>query len=397
MTEHSHRILFLFAIAILLAGCTSKLAYQLHPENPSSPAEGELIFSLRNSSIIVAPPMKGKANDVRLDSQGLWPEQLCRPGDGEVLMRCFDDVTASAVPVREANRIIKGTPSWGTTLTSSAIDNDPPMIKGVTVNYKNPAVGVISSVGAGAATGFAIGGPYGAAAGGLLGGVTSIVTSRPLSEEEQRHWNKFLCESDQRLVRESEAPNTAQNAQLFLPVALDYGPAAAEEGCWHLLPLAKHNANAKKPILSGWVYRLHPISQQEDRRALPPVVSPEWDNAHDDRKLSLPFMRTDDFFKNNEELTTFPVAACRRVELQITWWKHLQDKPAPSINFPIMVNDSAYVQLIRLPKSGVVTILPTCGGYSSSTTSTFPANEVFDSIVKQAQAVKDAQDKHNKK
>jgi hypothetical protein len=389
------RILLFLAITSLVAACTSKLSYRANPPDPSSPPDKDLIFSLRNSTILVTSPAKVAA---QANSGTPLVENVCKTAGQDALKKCLDDINVNAIPSRDGKHVFSATPSRGTTVTSTAVDSDPLMVKTITVNYKNPAVGIIGTTGAGAVTGFAIAGPYGAAAGGVFGLVASLVTAQAAPGRAQTVWTDLLCRTELEVVNKSNPPRAVEaDAQLLLPVAVEYGSADAENDCWHLLPLAKQDVSAAKPDLSGWVYRFQPTIKEEVKFALPPVVTPEWDSMHGNGKLRPPFVSREEYFRDEEERTTFPISACRRIEVQITWWQRLELNQIPANIYSVMVADSAYIHPVRLPKSGVVTVLPACGGFSSSTATSSSSNELIDAIIKQAQAVKAAQDSYNNK
>ncbi|MBX9657232.1 MAG: hypothetical protein K2X00_01605 [Nitrospiraceae bacterium] len=392
-------VLGFVVVLSLMSGCVPTLTYKLNPVSPSSPADDELIFGLRTSVVLLTSPAQ---KPIKLGDPSPSPaspvEDVCSPlgadsASRDAISRCLETVTALAIPIRDEQHLFSATPNWGTTVTVTAVDADPLMLKTLSVNYKNPGVGVVKAAGAGAVTGFAIGGPYGALAGGAIGALSTLPMggSVPLNEEGLAGWKTKLCANDRKTFEASEAVAPAEKvAQLFLPAALEYGSNPADFECWRLMP----NARPQDLGLTGWVYRFQPIDQDESKSLMPPIVTPEWDTQHGDKRLRTPFVRREDYFTEGREKTTFPISACRRVEVQIAWWEGLKNQTMKISKYKVVVADSDYVQPVRLPKSGQVTLLATCGGYSTSTISSLPSTELIDEVVKQAQAVKEAQNKN---
>ena len=346
------------------------------------------------------------------------PEDWTKPiTTDDRLSKCLFPLTAKATAVRDTSAFYVAKPGYGTTLTSTAVDADPLMVKSIAVNYKNPAIGVVSSAGAGAVTGFGIGGPWGAAIGGVLGAAGQLVVSK--GEEK---WYKRVCNEDREpdpTQFDKLVPSDTTVPQLFLPVTLTY--ENSKKGiteCWHPLPnrspdamkaAMQKKAKQKKAMqettmqnpqgllpLSGWFYRIVPGDPKElSNSKLPPVLPID---LKPENKLDPPFQKRDEYFRITGNQETFPVSACRWVEVQITWWEMLNKKDDPDgYRYPLMVADSDYVQAIRIPKDGTVYLLPVCGGYASPTQSSSSLGDLIDAVVKQAQAVKDAQTKYEQK
>lgn len=402
MSKALASVLGLVVVLSLMSGCVPTLTYKPNPVSPASPADDELIFGLRTSVVLLTSPAPKPTKPGDSSPSPASPvEDVCSPlkagsPSQDAISRCLETVTAGAIPIRDEQHLFSATPNWGTTLTVTVVDADPLMLKTLSVNYKNPAVGVVKAAGAGAVTGFAIGGPYGALAGGVIGalGTVPMGGGRPLNVEELADWKTKLCVNDRKTFEAFEALAPAeQAAQLFLPVALEYGSNSAGIECWRLMP----NARPQDLGLTGWVYRFQPVDQDESKSLMPPIVTPEWDTQHGDMRLRAPFVRREDYFTEVGEKTTFPISACRRVKVQIAWWEGLKNQTMKISTYKVVVADSDYVQPVRLPKSGQVTLLATCGGYSTSTLSTLPSTELIDEVVKQAQAVKEAQNKNKAK
>lgn len=407
------KTVILFLMVACITACTSKLAYKKNFGDPASPGNKELVFSLRNSTILISQSGSDKkADDGKPAADQMDPTAAVnscpKPPDhkkgekpitsDDYLSKCLSGVTAKATAARDTSVVYVAQPACGTTLTSTAVDADPFMVKSIAVNYKNPAIAAVSSAGAGAVAAFGIGGPWGAAIGGLLGAAGQLVTSMKVEKWYERENN--VCKEDresdstrfEKLTAEKKAP------QLFLPVALPYETSKSITDCWHPLPNRSPEAieaamqNPQDlPPLSGWFYRI--VDPKEPSNSKLPPILPKSLKPGD--KLNPPFQERDEYFRIAGNQETFPVSACRLVEVQITWWEMFNDADDPQkYKYPVMVADSGYVQAVRLPKNGTVYLLPVCGGYASPTQSSSSLGELIDAIVKQAQAVKDAQTKY---
>jgi hypothetical protein len=419
------KIVILVLIVSSITACASKLSYKKDSGDPASPGDKELVFSLRNSTILISQSgTEKKADDGKkaTDQPDLTtPVNSCPERKGEkpiipsitydnCLRSCLSGVTAKAAAARDTSAFYVAQPAWGTTLSSTAVDNDPFMVKKITVDYKNPMTGVVSSAGAGAVAGFGIGGPWGAAIGGLLGAATRLAAGMIPKKWYEENVCKEDREPDSERFEELEQKpaNNTNVPQLFLPVALPYETSKSETVCWHPLPNRSPEAQEAEiqpatqglPPLSGWFYRIIAVNPKASDSKLPPVLPTVLPNLERGEKLSPPFQKRDEYFRFAGNHETFPVSACRSVEVQITWWEMLAKMDAPVIKYhkyPMMVAASDYVQAIRLPKNGTVNLLPVCGGYASPTQSSSSLGEVIDAVVKQAQAVKEAQTKYKEK
>lgn len=411
------KIMILILIALTITACTSKLSYKENSGDPASPGDSELVFILRNSTILIS--QSGTENKTDDGKQAADQKDLsiivnscpAKKGQEEItppissdncLSRCLFQVTAKVIAARDTSAFYVAQPAWGTTLKSTAVDDDPLMVKKIEVDYKNPMTGAVSSAGAGAVAGFGMGGPWGAAIGGLLGGVAQAVSREPIKKEE---WvEKTVCTEDRkdenypRFGKLKPADNN--NApQLFLPVALSYENSRSETECWHPLPNRSHEVQesemegtSQSPTsLSGWFYRIVPVDPKLSKINLPPVLPKVLP-----KNPALPFQKREEYFGIAGNQETFPISACRSVEVQITWWELLKktDTEVKHYKYPTMVANSEYVQAVRLPQNGTVYLLPVCGGYASPTQSSSSLGELIDEIVKQASAIKEAQGKY---
>jgi hypothetical protein len=182
----------------------------------------------------------------------------------------------------------------------------------------------------------------------------------------------------------------------------------AVPGCWRPLPVSASGGYQpeaqpeSQAEASGWFYRFVPNQSPPSRvTVLPPLVYNVSDASGktDDVKLTSALQPADDYFSAAGSRDTFPVAACRAVDLQITWWQEFDANTKEPIHkvelvsFPLTIADPAYVQKITSPKKGAITLLPVCGGYASAGGPSTDLNDSISNLIKQIQAVKDAESK----
>lgn len=425
-----------------MAACTPTVAYKVGDRNidPASPGDKSFVFSLRNSSIALekqsdknptasnpAPHNAGntadKSGNTNKAATPDQPIQACAAFDTKkhessdppvILDKCFAGVTATAVATRDPAFYVADFSGAlrGTDITVSTLDSDPFMVKSITVNYTNPAVGMLTSAAAGVTAGFAICGPYCAIAGGIItaGGQIVGVKAMPVEKLQSDAWYKNVCEDDLKeasyIFNHFPDAEASKNPQLYLPITVDYKKSHTLSKCWHPLPNLSDDArkwaitNPDDPAqLSGWFYRFIPKKPKnyiED--SMSPVLPDPSDGQALDAPLtvSAPFQKTAAFFatSNDAASSRFPVAACRMVDLQIAWWNTLKDEKLKMQTYSLKVADSDYIQAIKLPKKGTISLLPICDGYGTVTQTSSPIGEAIDPTVKLVQAYIDAQSKY---
>lgn len=449
MVKHSARPLLVILALLIFGGCKPTLSYRnADNENPASPPDNVLVFSLRTSDILLDSQKKStnvSGKDAGKNTTDSSPVDVCMhtaephhqdsvpaptkrsvldshyqtraheenqtgvvnqnhvPSKEEVITECMRQITISARPGREKQHVFYGIPNAGTSITATAVDTDPLMVKSIGINYKSPAVGMVNSAGAGAVTGFAVGGPWGAAVGAGLGVIGSTITSFGFAGKT---WGEVICEKDfVTPTREAiEAFKENEPApELLLPLVLEYKDAS---DCWHPFPSsgkipAKGRATGRVS-LNGWFYRIQPVKDDKlSDSIIPPVASQTnvTQMTSGDNKPSV-FMKREDYFKNTsgeketESKDTFPVSACREIEVQFAWWETVRGDSPVIAHLKLMVADSNYIQPVRIPKAGSIFLLPICGGFASPTVASSASSELIDALVKQAQTVKDAQTKY---
>jgi hypothetical protein len=429
MNNRIGKLVLLVLIVFTTTACTSKLAYKKDIDDPTCPADKELVFSLRSSTILISPagnekkPSDGKPAADQADA--ISPSNTCTKAEGnsstsnDVLNKCLVGVNAKAAAARDKSVVYVAKPNCGTTIQSTSVDTDPFMVKSIVVNYKNPAIGIVSSAGAGAVAGFGVGGPWGAAIGGVVAtagqemtftDIKELYTKAAKANIPKPPWYKDVCEEDKKIDISRFEKFSNKIPELYLPVTLDFESGKKSiKPCWHPLPnrspaaIKKAMDDPQSPeLLSGWFYRIIMPSKSDknsDKSVLPPVLPVDL-KPGDKLISSISFQERDVFFSNTDNQEKFPVSACRSIELQITWWD-LQNNAEFNdplwYGYQMTVADPDYVQVVRIPKNGTVYLLPVCGGYESPTQSSSSWGDLIDAVVKQTQAVKEAQDKYNKK
>jgi hypothetical protein len=415
------QLILLMITTSCVLSCAPSVTYKTNWGDPASPEDGNLVFSLRKSTIVISPPVAGgkacddksakdskeitKATDVcRAPQQNPEGNKKAVPPK-DALRTCLQDVDVKVVAARDTSSFYVAKPGKGTTLSATAVDSDPFMVKSVSVNYKSPVTAAVTAAGTGAVAGFAIGGPWGAVAGGLVNSLASIITTKEAPTPE---WYSLLCEDD--LLNTMPPVEDAKEweslpVQLFLPVVLDYKPVKGNDfkECWRPLPNRyesptedlMHDQGTRPFVrLSGWFYRIK-TDPSAQKSLLPPVLPSYIGDKKED--LPQPFQPREDYFLSSDSQSTFPVSACRSVVLEITWWEELKSwvngSKAYVKRYPVMVADSNYVQVVHLPDKGTVSLLPVCGGYENSTSTSSVSTELVDEAIKQAKAVKEAQEK----
>jgi hypothetical protein len=407
------KIVLLLLIVFSISACTSQLAYKKNSGDPTSPGDNEMVFGLRNSTILISTPPEKKSGDNTVSDKKTRDNNVgntCNKSYKDVLKKCLSGVIVDPVPSLDTPSFYIAQWKRGTTLSEfNTINTSPLMLESFSVNYKNPAPGIITAAGTGATAGFAIGGPWGAVIGGLVGAI-----SKGMDTEKSEPINALFqidelfpaaCPKDKVYVKDLKTL-MGKSAELYLPLTISKGipDKPDEQKCWHPLPNRSPKAedameNHDKRTLSGWFYRI--LVRETPDIKFPPVLPDNLDS------ISPPFQKNSDYFATTDpetftkDKTTFPVSACRAVELQITWWEKLDEavkaNAEPKLfKYSLMVADSNYVQVIRLPKEGSILLLPVCGGYASPKPTSSSAGEVFNAVVQQAQAIKAAQEKYEK-
>jgi hypothetical protein len=358
--------------------------------------------------IVPAPPQVPPVTKKAGPTTPVHPVNVCGTKPEDNWHTCLDAVLLGTAPVSVAGEVYVVVPSASTgsktTITPKVNDTDPLMLTSVTFNSSSKLPSELTTAGTDAIVGLAWG-PWGAAAGGIIGLIVEGTNPNPgaaVAAPPKLAWQSLVCPGDS---SKTATEDPADNPILKLPVTVNY---AKPDTCWNSLPTSvgfTEAARGKSAPPSGWFYRF------AENKTLPPntatfpqVVVDTSDPTH----LPIHVVPATTYFTPDKDGmwtspdTTFPVSACRSVELQITFWSaiilSIAQKGTPDFfSYPLVVADPNYVQKITTPTQGSVTLLTLCGGYASAGT---PSNAVDDSIsalLTQVKAYRDAQTSAKKK
>jgi hypothetical protein len=435
-----------------LTGCAaSKLKYTSKNPDPSSPPDGGFAFALHTSTVALTkataksdsstPQSDTSHSSASAGSHTAVNSKVPAPTDQYMATcsapkppspmpagympsiwwrDCLRGLSSSVVAVSDNNAVYVATPDSGlsskTSVTPKASDSDPLLLTSITFNTTSTIPSAITAVGTGAAAGF-VWGPWGAALGGIIGGIGAFapgITGKAAPSANPGWWD-VACDRDteyKRYARLASDLKDPPNATLAGPLTLDFIPFAGHGSadiCWNSLPATTETGGMLSDDLSteatGWFYRFVP-DQEKNGPAHVTVVPPLVANRGADNpalplavKLATSYFQTVGSDSTTVGQQSFPVTACRAVDLQITWWQEFDANAKDAthkiqlVTFPLIVADPTYVQVIKAPTHGSITLLPVCGGYASSGA---PSTDMADSInnfIKQVQAIKAAQTK----
>jgi len=437
--------------ALLAAGCSaSRLKYTKNDADPASPPNGGFAFALHAATVVLTKTAN-KTSPASQPSGGAHPPTsppagtaassptepyaaTCErpkapsapPSENKPQTNWWRDClrgTSSSVVAVSSGAVYVASPDNGmfstTKVTPKVSDSDPLLVNSVTFNTTSTIPGAITAAGTGAAAGFAFG-PWGAVIGGVIGaaGVFAPGATGKAAPIANAGWWDFACDGQTEYPRYMRLKDVG-SATLSGPVTMDFTSVdnrTAQETtlkavpeCWRPLPVSASGGYQpeaqpeSQAEASGWFYRFVPNQSPPPRvTALPPMVYNVYDaSGKTEVKLASALQPADDYFTaaGSSGQDTFPVAACRAVDLQITWWQEFDANTGDPthkvelVSFPLTVADPAYVQKIASPKQGAITLLPVCGGYASAGGPSTDLNDSISNLIKQVQAVKDAETK----
>jgi hypothetical protein len=396
---------------------TLALASQL---KPSGGTQGQQVLQQQPA----AGDDKSKARGAAAPAVRPAATQSPAPGSSQtVLVTCTDDAWTScfngAAPSAlmappptagsskrepDLGKVYVGAPHdssnlWLTTtsLQGTAVTGQDTIYSQVTVKYTSNAATVISAAGTGAVAGFGIAGPAGAAVFGIGGAIASLVPAAapgglPVPAPPLKDIEPYLCQGQPNYNEPVDLSNLMSDGALTptlnLPVTISGAdarpfagssqlnrvdlPNGTNNACWHALPNASALTSGAVRVLDGstpsnrsrtptngdgWLYRM-----VEEQDQLP--------NA-----LSATSYMADDTVKPE-----FPYSACRKVMVQVTWWRTLSqaigtatagNAPSPTvINFETTVADPNLVTVARVRKGGVINFKTDCGANATANTDT---------------------------
>jgi hypothetical protein len=369
------------ALTLAVSGCTTSIKFSKW--DPATPVQStSLRFSLPTTAITLQPPTPASPSAAPPASK----TNSCPAGvTNATWYECFDGVTVQATPAGSgmgSKTVWVASPddSVNLWLTTTAISGTPiqgqdTLYSTITIKFTSNVSTIVSGAASGAAAGFGVGGPYGAAAGFLLSGIAAAVPQAPQAPPPLDFLN-YLCPNQP--VDLSDARTTLHKPTISFPIVIDSAdaeplapesqlidvdpPSKTPAGCWHAVP----NATAigvPRPVGTqaaqgmrgavagdGWLYRL--VARDSDPTAAPAGA-----------------MTTDEFF-NGKSRQEFPYSACRKVTMQVTWWKELEDaiaganggRPQPKVvTFDTVVADPKYVAIAYVRKGGAINFKADCG------------------------------------
>jgi hypothetical protein len=292
-----------------------------------------------------------------------------------------------------------------TTLTPKVDTSDPLLLSSVTFNTTSTVASRITQAGTDAGIGLAFG-PWGAAAGAVIG---LLITPPPTGGAEKiaPGGAGVVCQKDQSTFSSAAAAQSSLALRLMLPVTIDVD--AIQDGtpknldCWKVMPTGD---NAQSPPPSQWFYRVIPDKSPAHTPTKVPPVLTDLTKTSDfkDTDGSPIFETVDTYFSADSKgwsapTETFPVSACRTAHLQITHLSELISATDPnavrSQQYDLVVADPGYVQVVRAPTQGSVTVLPLCGGYASAGAPGTPFSDSMNALLQAVQKIKSGQSKSN--
>jgi hypothetical protein len=406
LPRYSWRALGLLLVSAL-SGCAGISYKTVHTgqDDAASPPRGAFAFSLSTSSVLVT---QGSSAANPKATQG-----PVKCGKDQSTTDCLSGVTEAAAP-GAASAIYFVTPDHvhfgGTQLTPKLGTGNPLLLQSVSFDYNNQVANMIGAAGTGAAAGFVFG-PWGAVIGGI-GGLGGAALNGGLYSAPVPSATK--CSADSPAYKTfaeayQEAGNTAE--QLVLPVSLSIS-LDPNQTCWVPLPGPAGSGNS---VNNGWFYEVTMSSvKSSDASNMPPVLSA--DNAkallgvqspisqvfgsnkntvaYDAAKF--PFETAATYFADTKvDESSFPASACVAVQVMIARHQDLSPDGTLSANEGVAVTtltvaDPDIVQVVQWSSGSTVTLLP-CGAYASTGAPSTAVTDDVNALIKQAQAVKSAQ------
>ena len=383
-----------------------------------------MAFTLEASAITFNPPQSGGKPGSSTACSGDW-------------ISCFSGVTASSAVVAPDPTVFTNagypiifvatpvTGGWNRVTTSYALSSTPLannelLLKQIMVTNTDNLDNIVKGAGAGVAAGFAFG-PVGAAVGGLAGALSGVNYPRFQVEvllgkpgapaRALLPISSVVCQADQQpdtqpydYTQLSVPPSqkmsfvlpfviTPGPSSTFFPSELKEGSTSSDASCWHPVPnnlrgYSDALGQAKTPPQAGdgWFYR---------------IVRVDDATAFTDPETGVEPAKTvpTDVNGMNHHGNDFPVSACRKVTVQITWWHNLSNyvnggpTPAPieALNYKAEIADPGYINYVTLPRSGSINFKLVCGAYMSNNFTGPPLGTLATDVTAQVTAAVKAQ------
>lgn len=401
------RGLTIVVVAILLSACSTSIKYSTWSDGTSIQSTA-LHFSLPASKITLAAPTptgsdgkpasKPTSNCPSDVTDDTWFACLNGASPASVMAPPGDDIPSYvATPDDSGNLLLSKTAISGT-----AVTGQDSLYTTVTVKYTNNTAAVITSAGTAAVTGFGVAGPYGAVGGFFLGAATGILSagSAPGAMNPHDLLSSYICDNDAKSLDVTHlypASATAPKPSLIFPITIAVEtrhtkagdlhvlapslqrkqvnlPSQYPDACWHTLPNSS-NLGIATPVVIGAISSTKPRDLKLGDGWLYRVV--ELNDATEDvaKANALPI---EQYFADTTARSNFPYSLCRKVIVQVTWWRAFYDAVAavgtpgalpnvPIVQFETKTSDSRYVQLAMVDKGGVINFHADCGANVTTT------------------------------
>lgn len=420
---------------------------QWDPRASASVPSTSLRFRLQESTITLSQqsasspnaqtnqPRPAGGGGAAADQSKIQNTANCSGGSGQVTAgdwwQCFTQVSAQSTPTasdlsdpKAAIYIAKpGNPDLSlatTAISGTPITGQDALYSVVTVNYTNNTAAVITAAGAGAVTGFGLAGPYGAAAGFVIGAVGAGFHPVPAPRAPAGQKGppppppimSYICPRepvDLSRIQPATPPLIAFPIAIANTSVGDLAPsgeltavnkpaavvASTPNACWHTLPNK----------VSGGAIPISQVGSKTSRENLLPGDGWLYRIVAKDADLTKPPSPADvpvaDYFGisfNKNPRSDFPYSSCRKVTLQIIWWKELADaingnaaQPNPNIlPYDVTISDPRFVSIADVKKGGAVNFRPDCGANVSATPDASAA-AILNATVTSAESIYKAQ------
>jgi hypothetical protein len=309
---------------------------------------------------------------------------------------CFNQVSASvsiaALDAASKPVIYVATPhdishlNFSTTsISGTAIAGQDTLYSQVTIKYTNNAGTIVAAAGSAAVTGFGIAGPIGGVAGaivgagGAIGGGAAHGANRPAPNPVAG----YICAGEAVDLTASSMATMAP--AIYFPMTIKGAsgrpfagsldadsPTTTPSACWHELPNVQALGEAVPVVIGAPTVT---SSQREPRSGdgwLFRFVSMD-----DLTKLPAGAESMSDFLASKDSSQQFPYTLCRKVVIQVTWWKELAEAiaatkgsgdPMPRIvQYNGTMSDPNYVSIAAVKKGGAINFRADCGATVSTT------------------------------